>query len=69
MTLGKALRRIRLERGLRQSDVAGLVGVHLETYSRWEAGKFQPKARQLVDLATVLQVKEEELLHPERMEE
>lgn len=41
---GLALYRARSRAGLRQSDVARLVGVQTNTVSRWEQGQFAPLA-------------------------
>lgn len=67
MTIHEELLRLRRIRHLRQVDVAGRVGVSPDTYRRWEWGKFQPRADQLVKLASVLGTTEERLLHPEEV--
>lgn len=65
MMLGSQIRKYRIARGMLQRDLAALVGVSRFTVVRWENGKFEPKASQLADIATVLSVKENWLLHPE----
>lgn len=65
MTIHEELLRLRRIRHLRQVDVAGRVGVSPDTYRRWEWGKFQPRADQLVRLAAALGTTTEELLQEE----
>jgi transcriptional regulator with XRE-family HTH domain len=43
--LGDHLRRRRLERGLQQSEVAGILGVHFNTVATWELNQKSPVAR------------------------
>lgn len=63
--LAKELARRRGEKGLGQVELAALVGVSPDTYRRWEWGKKDPRAGQLVRLAVVLGTTEEKLLHGE----
>ena len=42
-TLGGRLRKARLEAGLRQQDLAGLLGVHVQCISNWENGRSRPR--------------------------
>lgn len=64
MTFGATLRKYRLDRNMRQADIAGLLGVARNTYMRWEADKNTPRMRYVIDLATIFQCREEDLLHP-----
>ena len=63
MTIHEELLRLRRARRLRQVDMAGKVGVSPDTYRRWEAGKYQPRADQLIRLAAVLGTTAEKLLY------
>lgn len=67
MAIHEELLRLRRARRRRQVDVAREIGVSPDTYRRWELGKFQPRADQLVKLASVLGTTEERLLHPEEV--
>lgn len=62
MAIHEELLRLRRARHLRQVDVAGKVGVSSDTYRRWEWGKFQPRADQLIRLAGALGTTVEKLL-------
>lgn len=53
---GRALRRGRLARGMKQSHVAELLGVSQTTVSRWEGGQLQPSQAQGVRLRAILQM-------------
>lgn len=68
MKIHEELLRLRRARRLRQVDVAGKIGVSPDTYRRWEWGRFQPRADQLVRLAAALGTTTEELLRPEQEE-
>lgn len=65
MAIHEELLRLRRARRRRQVDVAREIGVSPDTYRRWEWGKFQPRADQLVKLAAALGTTTEELLHQE----
>lgn len=67
MTIHEELLRLRRARRLKQVDMAVKIGVSPDTYRRWEWGKLQPRADQLVKLASVLGTTEERLLHPEEV--
>ena len=54
---------------MRSVDVAGKIGVSPDTYRRWEWGKSQPRADQLIKLASALGTTEEQLLHEEARDE
>src|SRR5437763_8245238 len=59
---GARLRRLRIERGLRQQDLAERIGAARTVYSNWETGTRRPNAANLTALATALGVSVEELL-------
>lgn len=67
MAIHEELLRLRRARRRRQVDVAREIGVSPDTYRRWELGKFQPRADQLIRLAAALGTTEERLLHPEEV--
>lgn len=56
MALKDVLKEARLKKNLKQEDAAKLVGVTVQTYSKWENGKTEPKASQVVKLSDVLGV-------------
>jgi len=47
---GKALRKVRLKRGLSQKAVASFVGVEQPQISRWENGEYPPNFEHLMAL-------------------
>ncbi|MBW3081194.1 helix-turn-helix transcriptional regulator [Bifidobacterium saguinibicoloris] len=51
----------RLERGLKQSDLANLVNVRRETVGRLEQGQYCPSLRLAMDLAKVFHTTVEDL--------
>ena len=63
----ETIKKAREAAGLSKIEVARAIGVCWLTYHRWESGKFQPRADQLVKLASVLGTTEERLLHPEEV--
>jgi transcriptional regulator with XRE-family HTH domain len=42
-TLGEHLKKRRLDRGLRQKDVAGVLGVTVDSYNGWEHDRHEPE--------------------------
>lgn len=44
-SLGEHLKKRRLDRELRQKDVAAELGVNFKTYENWEQGKYGPEIR------------------------
>ncbi len=56
MTYGTQLRKIRLEKGLSQAEVANSIGLNQSTYSRIESDLHEPKARVLIKIAKYYQV-------------
>lgn len=63
----ETIKKAREAAGLSKIEVARAIGVCWLTYHRWESGKFQPRADQLIKLASVLGTTEERLLHPEEV--
>lgn len=56
------LKKIRLERGLSQEDVAKKMQVTPATVCRWENGEFLPRADKLLALAKILKCSIDTLL-------
>lgn len=52
--LGELLRSLRQEKGLTQAQVAKMVGVSSQHYSRIERGEYTPSLQTFLQLATVL---------------
>ncbi|KII76724.1 Cro/Cl family transcriptional regulator [Vibrio renipiscarius] len=63
--LQDVLRKARTELGLKQNEVAEMVGVTQQTYLKWENGKSEPKISQAGKLASALKVSEKELCQGE----
>lgn len=53
-TLGGSLRKARLEAGLRQQDVARILGVHLKCISNWENGRSRPRWLSIEDTESAI---------------
>jgi len=70
--LKDVLRTARTELGLKQNEVAQMVGVTTQTYLKWENGKSEPKISLAGKLAKALKVSEKELcqgeFHKQKME-
>ncbi|MBQ7630755.1 MAG: helix-turn-helix transcriptional regulator [Selenomonadaceae bacterium] len=60
---GKWLQQLRKKAGLNQEELAEQVGVHYNTVSQWENGKYTPNTAKIKTLATVLNVSESDLLN------
>ena len=56
------LKLLRVERGLRQADIAKLVNVHQVTYQGWEKGKSQPDIDKIIAIADYYKVSTDYLL-------
>lgn len=54
MALKEIIKDARLRKRLKQEDVSELVGVTVQTYSKWENGKTEPKASQIAKISKVL---------------
>ena len=61
MALQDVIKDARLKRNLKQEEAAKAVGVTVQTYSKWENGKTEPKASQVSKLATILGLSEREI--------
>ena len=54
MELGRRLKELRKAKGLTQTRLAELLGVHLQTVSKWERGVNEPDISLLGEIASVL---------------
>ena len=59
---GDNIKRLRKNKGLKQQEIAELLGVKRNTYSDWENGKTEPKLENVVKLAQVFNTTTDELL-------
>lgn len=60
--LGNNLKQLRQKMGLRQEDVAKMVGVERSTLANWERGAKQPSVEMLVKLSQLYGVSLDELV-------
>lgn len=60
-TFGAKLQRLRLQRGMSQTDVAKNLDVTAVAISHWESDQARPRQHRLPDLARVLRVREDQL--------
>ena len=65
--LNNVIRDARIDINLKQEEVAKFVGVTIQTYSKWENGKTEPKASQVAKLAEILKVTEKEICLGQRV--
>lgn len=56
MTIGEQIKYIRTRRGLSQSQLADMTGIHPVTIRKYETNKLQPKKEQIRRIADVLRV-------------
>lgn len=56
MTVGKRIREARKAKGINQGELAEKLGVSLDTVSRWETEKRQPRSDDLANLSRELDV-------------
>lgn len=63
LVLKNALKQVRSEKGMSQSDLAKLVGVSRNTISSIETGQFNPTAKLALILCIALDKKFEELFY------
>lgn len=61
MTHNEALSNMRKEKKLKSKDIAKFVGVHVDTYHRWERGDIQPSLSHLKKLCEKLQTTPDEI--------
>ena len=61
------LKELRKKKGLKQQEIAELLGVKRNTYSDWENGKTEPSFENLIKLADLLEVSLDWLFGREQM--
>lgn len=61
MSIGEVLKERRIELNIKQEDLAERMGVTVQTVSKWERGKTEPKASQVTLLAASLKLSEKEI--------
>jgi transcriptional regulator with XRE-family HTH domain len=66
MALKDVLKEARLKKNLKQEDAARLVKVTVQTYSKWENGKTEPKASQVGELSRILGVSTDDICKGKR---
>jgi transcriptional regulator with XRE-family HTH domain len=59
--LKNVIKEARIDKNIKQEDVAAYVGVTVQTYSKWENGKTEPKASQVAKLSQILKITEHEI--------
>ncbi len=57
----RTIRELRTERGWSQAELAHQAGVAPSTIYNWESGRYEPRASQMRDLATALDVKMDDI--------
>ena len=62
MSMGDTIVKLRIEKEMRQADLANQVGVHPSNVTRWELGLSKPRKKALEKLAVALGTTVEELL-------
>ncbi len=62
MTLGKRLKKVRIEKGFSQAEVADFLNISRQSISRWETDKSYPDIDNLVELSKYYEVSIDELL-------
>lgn len=62
MKFGDRLKTLRIEKGLKQEDVANVFFVHRTTYGKWELNKKEPNLETVVKLAKFYHVTTDYLL-------
>ena len=60
--LGQNIRNLRKERGITQADFAEKIGISLDTMSRWENERREPRYSDILKMTEILQVPPSKLL-------
>jgi len=63
--LKNVIKEARMNKNLKQEDVAAFVGVTVQTYSKWENNKTEPKASQVGRISKILKISEREICNGE----
>ncbi len=61
MSLSQNIKRLRIEKGMTQEQLANLLGVSAQAVSKWETSETYPDGALLVDMASILDVSLDEL--------
>lgn len=59
---GERLKKLRLEKGYYQADLADILKTKQTNISRWEKGEFEPSFEQLIEIAEFFDVSTDYLL-------
>lgn len=65
MTVGEKIKKLRLEKGLKESQLAKMVGVSRQAVNNWENGKRQPPLKSTKKLLDALGVSSDTFLNVE----
>lgn len=60
--IGSRIKELRIEKGIKQKDMAGMLGVSVSTYSNYENGYREPSMDIIEKAAKILEVKIDELI-------
>ena len=63
----ESLQNFRLSKGLKQKEVAELIGINYQTYCNYESGRCEPPAEYLVRLALLYEIPVDLLVQTENM--
>ena len=63
------LKKIRITKGIKQSEIAEAFGVSESAVSHWENGRFMPSTQKLTKLAAMLDCTVDELLETTEIED
>lgn len=67
MSIGQVIKDKRIEINLKQDAVADMMGVTVQTFSKWENERTEPKASQVAKLAEILELSEGEICRGQRL--
>lgn len=67
MSLSGVIKEARLAKNLKQEDAATAIGVTVQTLSKWENGKAEPKVSHVAAIAKVLGLSEREVCQGQRV--
>ena len=67
--LPETLKELREERGMKQAQIAIILGVKQNTYSNWENGIREPKIKTLIEIADYYNISLDSLVGRKRKKE